>query len=337
MTSSPPPRIFYRVPDYAEPSWGVGLLYHHVRVLREAGFDARVLHRQAPFRLDWLDLDVAVDYLDRAPAGRGDDVVVVPEVLAAEAAGTLWPCRRGVFVQGSFLILAGHGAGHDRAFRYPDLGYEFALAVLPHVAEVVERHFGLPARVVPPAIAPYFLRSEEEIRSRPRRRLVLLAVKKEYRQAGFPDYDIFTRLFRRHVEEERPLWRLEELAGLGHREVAARMAEAALLVNLNSHEAFNSTVPEAMAAGCVPICYEAVGGRDFLAPGSAFVFPNHHVYALAEETFRAMAACDQGLPEIEAMRLRARAAVRRFEGEETRRALVETFTGLLGGAAERRP
>ena len=60
MTSSPPPRIFYRVPDYAEPSWGVGLLYHHFRVLREAGFDARVLHRQAPFRLGWLDLDVPV-------------------------------------------------------------------------------------------------------------------------------------------------------------------------------------------------------------------------------------------------------------------------------------
>lgn len=333
MRSRAASRIFYLVPDYAEPSWGVGLLYRHVHLLREAGFDARVLHRRSPFRLPWLADEVPVDYLDRlADAARADDVIVVPEVLAAEAPSTLWRCRWGVFVQGSFLILA----GHDRAVRYPELGFEFALAVLPHVAEVVTRHFGLPARVVPPCIAPYFFRDEEEIRTRPRRRLVLLAAKKEYRRAGFPDYDIFTKLLRRHLEEEGAGWRLQELSGLDHRQVADRMAEAALLVNLNTHEAFNTTVPEAMAAGCIPICYEAVGGRDFLTPGAgAFVFPNHHVYALVDQTREAMAAFDRDSPELKEMRLRARALAGRFTEEQTRRELVEEFTRLLGDAAER--
>lgn len=334
MRSRAASRIFYLVPDYAEPSWGVGLLYRHVHLLRGAGFDARVLHQRAPFRLPWLDGDAPVEYLDRlAGAGVADDVIVVPEILAAEAPRTLWRCRWGVFVQGSFLILA----GHDRAFRYPDLGFEFALAVLPHAAEVVARHFGLPARVVPPCVAPYFFRDEEEIRTRPRRRLVLLAAKKEYRRAGFPDYDIFTKLVRRTIEEQGQGWRVQELSGLDHRQVAELMAEAALLVNLNSHEAFNTTVPEAMAAGCIPICYEAVGGRDFLAPGAgAFVFPNHHVYALVEQTCESMAAFDRGSPELLAMRLRARASVARFAEEETGRALVAAFTELLGEAAERR-
>lgn len=318
-------RIFYLTPDHPEPSWGVGLLYHHVETLRRAGFDARVLHLRAPFRLRWLESDVPIEYLDRMPAGRPDDLVVVPEVLAAEAPRMLWRCRWGVFVQGSFLILA----GHDRAFRYPELGFRFALAVLPHVAEVIGRHFGLEARVVPPAIAPYFLRSEDEIRSLARRRLVLLSAKREYSQVGFPDYDILGKLFRRHVEEEKPGWELLELSGLTHRRVAELMAEAAFLINLNSHEAFNSTVPEAMASGCIPICYEAVGGRDFLVPDGAFVFPNHHVYALAERAFDAMDAFDRRSPELEAMRLRARAAVRPFEGDRTESALVETFAQLL--------
>lgn len=330
MSSCAASRIFYLVPDYAEPSWGVGLLYHHVRVLRAAGFDARVLHHRSPFRPPWLEDDVPVEYLDRpGAAGGAADLVVVPEVLAAEAPRSLWRCRWGVFVQGSFLVLG----GHERAFRYPDLGFEFALAVLPHAAEVVTRHFGLPAEVVPPCVASYFFRDEEEIRSRPRERLVLLAAKKEYRRAGFPDYDVFTKLVERFIDERAPGWRIQELAGLDHRQVARRMAEAALLVNLNTHEAFNTTVPEAMAAGCIAICYEAVGGRDFLAPdGGAFVFPNHHVYALVETTCEAMAAFDRRSPELEAMRLRARASMARFDGEETRRRLVEVFERLLGGA-----
>ena len=36
------------------------------------------------------------------------------------------------------------------------------------------------------------------------------------------------------------------------------MQTSLFLVNVNSLEAFNTTVPEAMAAGCIPVCYEAV-------------------------------------------------------------------------------
>ncbi|HXT19777.1 MAG TPA: UvrD-helicase domain-containing protein, partial [Thermoanaerobaculia bacterium] len=146
------PRVFYLTPDHPAPSWGVGLLYEHVRLLREVGFDARVLHQRRPFRVSWLESEAPVEYLDdESFAPRGEDVLVVPEVLAAEAAQRPWPGRRGVFVQGSFLALRGHAA----AIRYGDLGFDFALAVLPHVAAVVERHFGLGAAVVPPFVAPH--------------------------------------------------------------------------------------------------------------------------------------------------------------------------------------
>ena len=91
---------------------------------------------------------------------RPDDLLVVPETMVAEVAQQPWPGRRGVFVQGSFLTLKGHRA----ACRYPELGFDFALAVMPHVAAVVRAHFGIAARVVPPFVAPYFARSAEEVR-----------------------------------------------------------------------------------------------------------------------------------------------------------------------------
>ncbi|HEX6199326.1 MAG TPA: hypothetical protein VF150_03600, partial [Thermoanaerobaculia bacterium] len=80
------PRIHYLAPDYDQPSWGVGLLYEHVRLLRDLGFEARVIHERAPFRLGWLDHEVPVAHLDALEEAPGeDDLLVVPETLAAPA------------------------------------------------------------------------------------------------------------------------------------------------------------------------------------------------------------------------------------------------------------
>jgi hypothetical protein len=322
-------RIHYLVADYDQPSWGTALLSEHVAILRELGFDARIIHHRSPFRLTWVDREVPIVHLDSLDEVPGeDDLLVVPETLAAEAAGLDWPCRRWVYVQGSFLILPGLGG----ALRYPELGYEHALAVLPHVARIVERHFGLVPEVVPPFVAPYFFTPDDaaEVRSR----TILLAVKPDYRSVGFPDYRIFTGLVGRRLEEAAAGsgWRLEELAGLRHTEIAERMADASFLVNLNSHEAFNSTVPEAMAAGCVPVCYDAFGGLDFLADGeNAFVFPNHHIYPLVETLFELMTPSPEREGELRRMRRAARATARRFTREATRAALERVFTRFTEG------
>src|SRR5258708_7548902 len=101
-------KIFYLIADYAPQSWGNGMIYEHVRILREAGYDACALHPHAPFRPDWLEIDIPIRYLDEArfePAAA--DIVVVPEVLAASAIVQQFPWRRIVFVQGTFLIFRG--------------------------------------------------------------------------------------------------------------------------------------------------------------------------------------------------------------------------------------
>ena len=207
--------IHYLVPDYSEPSWGVGMLYEHVRLLRASGYPACVLHHEAPFRLAWREPDVPVRYLD-APdlAPTATDVVVVPEVLAASAAAHRFPWRKVVFVQGGFLIVRGLGEAPD----YRALGYEMAMAVLPHVVPVIERHFGIAARVVPPFVAPFFSGGS----GAPRERRALLVVKEGYRGAGYPDAEIAGMLLDRELAT-RPGWQLSRLVGLTHREVAELM------------------------------------------------------------------------------------------------------------------
>ena len=314
-------RVSYLVPDQDRPSWGIGLLYGHVRLLRQLGIDARVLHHRAPFRVTWLEDDVPIDYLDAdSLASSPSDVIVVPEVLAQEGP-SLPKCHRLVFVQGSFLIA--RGLAGAQGFR--ELGYEAALAVLPHVAEILERYYDLPATTVPPFIAPYFFTTPEAIRSHPRRRTVLLSVKPEYRDFRIPDVEIIESVLRPRLAATG--WELLELGGLAHRGVAGAMQEAAFLVSLNTHEAFNTTVPEAMAAGCIPICYEAFGGRDYLIDQeNAHVFPNNHAYPLVQRALELARGFEEQPEALFPLRLAALDTASRFREEQTALALQEVFS-----------
>ena len=94
-----------------------------------------------------------------------------------------------------------------------------------------------------------------------------------------------------------------------------------------SLETFNATVPEAMAAGCVPICYEAVGGRDFLRNGeNAIVFANHEVYALVERVCQLVDHLADHEPLLEHLRAGGQRTVATFSEAATADALARFFT-----------
>ena len=314
--------IFYLLPDHPLPSWGNGMLYEHVRLLRGLGYEACALQRQAPFRPEWLEVDVPFRYLDEPGFAPADtDVVVVPEVQAAGEVARRYRWRRVVFVQGAFLILSGAGGAVD----YRALGYEAAMAVLPCVARIVETHFGLAAAVVPPFVASYFSGPE----AGPRQRRILMVVKEGYRQAGYHDHQIAAALLTRDLARH-PDWSLVPLTGFTHRQVAGLMKTSAFLVNVNSLESFNTTVPEAMAAGCVPVCYEAYGGRDFLRDGeNAIVFPTHDVYELVERVRGLVATYDEHDPGLARLREGAGRTMASFTPEATARALAGFFDSRL--------
>jgi hypothetical protein len=315
--------IYYLCPDSQEPSWGTGMLYEHVDLLRRLGWDARALHRRAPFRPTWRRPPAAIDYLD-APgfAPTEGDVVVVPEVEVTCEIARLYPWRRVVFVQGSLLIVSGLRGVAD----YAAAGYDAAMAAMPHIAHVVERHFGLPAAVVPPFVAPFFF----EPSAAPRRRRILLFTKSAYRIAGYPDHDIARALLARHLAA-RPDWELVELDGHTHEETAELMRTSTFLVNLNCLEAFNTAVPEAMAAGAVPVCYEAVGGREFLRDGdNALVFPNNHVYDLVARLCDLVDRFDEEAPLLARLRAGGRATAEQYTPEATAEALAAFFRHFVG-------
>lgn len=323
------PQILYAVPDYAVPSWGVGMLYHHVRILADGGFRAAVLHERAPFRIDWLELEVPIRHrLPDAPPIESADVLVVPEVSALDADLQALPCRRVVFVQNGFSIFS---SGPAKAVDYRALGYEAAMVTMPHLAAIVGAHCGLTPALVPPFVAPYFFVDEARLDD-DREREILLFAKAQYGEAGYPDRDIFAALVSRHLERLPPArrWKLVELAAPRHLEVARAMRRAALFVNLNLLEGFNVMVAEAMAAGAIAVCYEACGGRDYVRAGdNAFLFANNDVFALVETVCDLVTRFDERREELARMRRAALATARSFRREGTASALTRFFTRLL--------
>ncbi len=314
-----PMRVLYYTPDTHVPSWGVGMIYTHVRLLSSNGIDAAVLHDQPGFRPNWLDDDAPRVYRgNQSFRLDAEDLLVVPEVHAAEQEILDSGRRRVVFVQASSYIAPGLRGADD----YRQLGYEGAMAVMPHVRDIVERHYGVPAPVIPPCVAPSFFRNGATRADRRNREIVLCP------KAWCRDFPIVRQMLTARAGLLG--WRVIELENRPHRHVAQAFHGAAIHVNVNCQESFNATVPEAMASGCIPICYEAFGGRDFLRHGqNAYAFPTHHAYPLIEHTLDLMANWDNRKKEVGRIRRGGAATARRYTEARTEKALIAYFRSLL--------
>ncbi|HVV47055.1 MAG TPA: glycosyltransferase [Bryobacteraceae bacterium] len=294
------------------------MIYTHVRLLCANGIDAAVLHNQPGFRPSWMNFDAPRLYL-RDPSLRigADDLLIVPEVHAGEREVCRLTRRRVVFVQASSYI----APGLRNAADYRALGYAGAISIMPHVREIVERHYGVKAPVIPPSIAPWFFADDSENGAHRKHQVVICP------KAGCRDFPIVRQMLRAGARRLR--WKVVELENQNHRRVAQVFRQAAIHVNVNCQESFNATVPEAMAAGCIPFCYEAFGGRDFLRHRkNACVFPTHHAYPLVESALELMASWDARQKEVERIRSGGYATARRYTESRTEKALLEWFRSV---------
>lgn len=279
-------KVYYLVPDSERPSWGMGIIYDHVNMLRNAGFESRVIKKTKLNVPAWLPFQVPVsDYNYLKKEIRDEDILVVPEAMMDFRGLKKMQCRKILFIQAPGYIFESMPEKEDHI----SLGFEHVIIIMPHMAEIVKKHIHLPFTMINPYVADYFFSDHF---SSDRIRQVLI-----YPKFHQIDYSIVHYLVDRHIKNRnrywvrnlvtRENWKLKELKNFTHREVAEEMKKSALMISLNTFEALNTSVVEAMASGCIPFCYEGVGPRDFLENGkNAMVFGNNEAYTLSE------AVCD---------------------------------------------
>ena len=315
--------VFYLCPDYPTPSWGIGLLYAHVRILNSNGIQAAIVHQHTGFTLEWLDVDVDIRYLDDPQfCWQADDILVVPEVLASSVEVKQCPSRKVVFVQGGFLIDKGLGQARD----YQELGFEHSIVILPHMQRIVERHYGIAASVVSPYLPDYFFSQRSLNDCSERAKQIVTVPKSGYESIGYFDYQILKKQLGRMIER-KPQWELLELSNYSHQQVADVLQGSAFFVGVNCLEGFNTTIAEAMASGCIPICYDAVGGREYLVDQvNSFVFPNNHLYPMLECIYDCVERFEVNDSELNALRVSGIETAKEYVESRTESELLACFS-----------
>ncbi|MBF0195325.1 MAG: hypothetical protein HQL71_12255, partial [Magnetococcales bacterium] len=98
-------RIRFICHDNPKPSGGIKVLYQHVEILCQNGFDAAILHFNPNINLGWLNSSAPVIDASKNLQLAANDWILIPEddIQALESFSKI-PCNRIIFCQGHFNI-----------------------------------------------------------------------------------------------------------------------------------------------------------------------------------------------------------------------------------------
>lgn len=318
--------IYYLVPDNERPSWGIGVIYHHVKALVDEGYDAYIMHQNEGFSLNWINLDLPTKYQSTLSSSQlsKKDVIIVPEVLASSEYVIKCKAKKVLFIQAAAYVFRNLSTKHTHI----GLGFSKVIIILPHMAPLVQRFITLPYAIIPPMIADYFF---DEMPAKKRKKEIIIYPKFEQVDFTIIRHLILKKIGHNKIGKALGInWRLILLQNLGHNEVAKVFRESSIFVSVNLFEALNTSVVEAMACGCIVFCYEGFGPRDYLENGkNAFVFPNNEPYKLIEKLYEVIDNFEEMKDELNVMRENARKTAEKFSYNNMKKALITNIKELI--------
>lgn len=238
-------RIFYYCPDFIKPFGGVATLYDHVRILRDAGFDACILHNNVGFVPHWLaTAGVPICYTQNNNAFNSNDVVVIPEGCSSTIQKLKdAPFRRIVFCQNQYYAAAELCKIDD----WRKYGVSGVIASSIKVGEFLDLAGWPNTPIIPYAIdSTYFQPSEKKLQIvyMPRKRGSEAAAIRYQFRLSFPKF------------ASVPFIELENM----HRDqVAVELGRSAIFLALGWLESVGLPALEAMAAGALVAGYHGDG------------------------------------------------------------------------------
>ena len=240
---------FFTLDTKGNPTAGVATIYEHVKILRDLGFNANILHDKNDYKLredeegigiaEWLGeeyanlphISIESQELKVGPA----DFVIIPEAFASIMKQTVnFPCKRVIFLQSYEYIFEMLEIGEN----WNSFGINEVITTNDNLKKYVEGIFrNLHTEIVPIAIPDYFKGNEKPkvptiaISSRDKRE-ILKIVKIFYQK--YPHYQFLT---------------FRDMAGLPREEFAKELSASFLSVWIDELAGFGTFPLESMKCG----------------------------------------------------------------------------------------
>lgn len=237
---------FFTLDTKGNPTAGVATIYEHVKILRELGFNAQILHDKNDYRLkgdeegmgiaDWLGEEYAelphISIESQQLQVGPQDFVIIPEAFASIMKQTVnFPCKRIVFLQSYEYIFEMLEIGEN----WNAFGINEVITTNDNLKKYAESVFrNLVTEVIPIGIPDYFKNSENPkiptvaISARDKREI--LKIVKVFFQK-YPHYRFVT---------------FRDMSGLPRKEFAKSLSESFLGVWVDELSSFGTFPLEAM-------------------------------------------------------------------------------------------
>jgi hypothetical protein len=164
---------FFTIDTKGNPTAGVANLYEHVKILRELGFNAQILHDKNDYKLkgdgdgmgiaDWLGEEYAslphISIESQTLQVGPQDFVIIPEAFASIMKQTVkFPCKRLVFLQSYEYIFEMLEIGES----WGNFGINDVITTNENLKKYVESLFrNVVTEVIPVGIPQYFKENEK--------------------------------------------------------------------------------------------------------------------------------------------------------------------------------
>jgi hypothetical protein len=305
-----PGRIIYYLVRASGPSGGIKVLLEHVKVLREAGFEAFAYAKNQEQRPIAFDIDVPI--LTGAINISPSDIIIRPETFSARdlEATSKGGLRQAVFVQNHYFCRSSLGA----ARRYEDLGVRDVFCASRRIKRFLEENdIAQDVPVVPCAIETATVPAAgkiEQIAAMPRKRSM--------------EYEFIKHHFGlRHPHLADIPW--VAIENLPHREVLEVLARSTVFLCLQRFEGFGLPALEAMAAGCLVVGFPGDGGWEYANDTNGTWLGDEDIEGAADALALAVAGSRSGSPEALAKIEAGKATAARYSREPRDTELVALF------------
>jgi glycosyltransferase involved in cell wall biosynthesis len=269
-------RILYISHDPVKPVGGVRVIYRHVEILSNAGFDAYVVHRMPGLRLDWFHSSAPVLYGGQFAISTSDWIVIPEDHREVLRLFANFPGNKVLFCQNHWYVF--NGIEPDQSWA--EYGIRDVLVTSKPIRDFVRRVMRVEPTLIPLSIDPTVFHGAQNARC--------LQVAVMPRKGG--QHMGFIRGTARQLEPSLCDVPWIEIQGCNEGQVADIMRRSAFFLSTGFHEGFGLPPLEAMACGAIVVGFTGGGGADYATAENGFWVTDEDTIALAETLARALLA-----------------------------------------------